>query len=359
MSMDFREAYEVSEVSAGFTGAVREARQEDAVAWNTFVFEHVDGTFFHRHEWSRVLRDAFGHSPRYLLAEQDGAIVGILPLAQVRSRLFGNTLVSTPFCVYGGIIATSSAPFLALQEAAVALAKRLDVDYLEMRNRRRAHPEWPVKDLYCTFRGPIRPESEANMQAIPRKQRAMVRKGIQRELETVVGSDVDTFYAMYSESLRNLGTPVFGKRFVKTLSEVFGQDVEILTIKHVGAPVCSVLSFRFRGEILPYYGGGTRAARAVAGNDFMYWQVMEHAREAGLTTFDFGRSKRGSGAFSFKRNWGFEPEQLHYEYFLNRSQVMPDLSPVNPRYERMIRIWQRLPLFAANTIGPLVARYLG
>ncbi|MCW5573975.1 MAG: FemAB family PEP-CTERM system-associated protein [Steroidobacteraceae bacterium] len=328
-------------------------------AWDAFVRAHPDGTFFHLSGWREVLRRAFGHRTHYLVALAGGEVRGVLPLAEVKSLLFGHALVSTPFCVYGGILAADEAAKQALEAQACALARELGVDHLEMRNRRRQHPDWPVKDLYVTFRKAIDADSERNLLAIPRKQRAMVRKGIQKGLRAEIDARADRHYAMYSESLRNLGTPVFAKRYLETLQDVFGADCEILTVLHGDEPVASVLSFYFRDEVLPYYGGGTQAARGVAGNDFLYWSVMERAREGGRRLFDYGRSKRGTGAFDFKANWGFEPEPLHYEYFLVGSREMPNLSPTNPKYEAMIRLWRRLPLALTQRIGPPLAKYLG
>jgi FemAB-related protein (PEP-CTERM system-associated) len=228
-----------------------------------------------------------------------------------------------------------------------------------MRNRRRLHPDWPSKDLHVTFRRPITSDAEKNLLAIPRKQRAMVRKAIQRGLQATLESDTGNLYAMYSESLRNLGTPVFGRRYLDLLQEVFGNDCEILCVRQDGRPIAAVLSFYFRREVLPYYGGGTATARAAAGNDFMYWAVMERARERGVDLFDFGRSKRESGSFDFKKNWGFEPEPLYYEYHLVRSRTVPNLSPTNPKYRMMIGLWQHMPLWLTRLVGPLVAGKLG
>ena len=338
---------------------VRQAVDGDAAAWNAFVLAQGEGTFFHRFEWAGVLRQAFGHKTYFLLAETEGKLSGVLPLAHVKSALFGNTLVSTPFCVYGGIVSSTVSAFEALQIAACELATRLGVDHLEMRNRRRSHPDWPVKDLYVSFQRQISTDSETNMLAIPRKQRAMVRKGMQKGLQMRLDNDVVDLYRMYAESLRNLGTPVVSRSYLQILRDTFGPDVEIVTITHNDVAVSSVMNFRFRDQILPYYGGGSSAARAVAANDFMYWQVMERARAQGLTSFDFGRSKRGTGAFDFKSNWGFEPQPLYYEYFLVRATQMPNLSPTNPTYSRPIQLWKRLPLPVANFVGPFVAKYLG
>lgn len=331
----------------------------DERRWNEFVDKHPEGTFFHLAQWQDVLRQAFGHRSHYLLAEAGGEIRGVLPLALVSSALFGRALISTPFCVYGGIVCDGPEAHHALTEAACALARQLKVDYLELRNRRRQHSQWPVKELYVTFRKPIAAESEANMLAIPRKQRAMVRKGIQKELRSRIDADARTHYALYSESLRNLGTPVFSRKYLETLRRVFGDACEILTVMHTDMPVASVLSFYFRDEVLPYYGGGGAAARPVAGNDFMYWEVMERARQRGVRIFDYGRSKRGTGSFDFKVHWGFEAEPLYYEYYLVRARAIPELNPTNPRYQKVIALWQRMPLWVTRTVGPLLARNLG
>jgi len=338
---------------------VRPAAEADGPAWNAFVYAEPEATFFHRIEWRDVLGRAFGHRSHYLLAERAGRIVGVLPLAEVKSALFGHSLISTPFCVYGGIVARDASSFRALEQGACGLAQRLGVDYLEMRNRAKRHEGWPSKDLYVTFRKPIDEDPEKNMLAIPRKQRAVVRKGIKEGCVAELDAGVERHYTMYSESLRNLGTPVFSRRYLEILREVFGADCDVLTVTHQGTPVSSCLNFYFRDEVLPYYGGGTLAARAVGGNDFMYWEIMERARQRGCRLFDYGRSKLGTGAYDFKRFWGFEPEALHYEYFLVRSKKMPNLSPTNPKYGRAIELWRRMPLALTQVIGPPLAKYLG
>jgi FemAB-related protein (PEP-CTERM system-associated) len=327
--------------------------------WNRFVLEHPEGTFFHRAEWQQVLKHAFGHRSHYLYAERGGQICAVLPLAEIKSALFGHSLVSTPFCVYGGILAADAEAFAALERKACELAKQLGVGYLEMRNRRRSHENWPSKDLYVTFRRPIDADAEKNMAAIPRKQRAMVRKGITKNLTTEIDAGTERLYDIYSESIRNLGTPVFARRYLRVLKETFGADCEVLSVVSEGQAVASVMSFYFRDEVLPYYGGSVLAARSVAGNDFMYWQVMERARARGSRLFDFGRSKRETGSFDFKAHWGFEPEPLCYEYFLVKAQKVPDLSPKNPKYERVISMWRKLPVPLTRLLGPPLARFLG
>ena len=338
---------------------VRTMTAADAARWDTFVLNCLEATFFHRAGWNRVIEQAFGHRTHFLLAECDGAIQGVLPLAQIKSRLFGHSLSSLPFCVYGGIAANTQEARIALDRAAQELAASLAVDYLEYRNLKPFHTEWPSKDLYVTFRKAIDPEVEQNMLAIPRKQRAMVRKGIKAGLQGEIDADTKRFFPAYSNSVHRLGTPVFPRRYFSLLKQTFGDDCEILTITLDGRIISSVMSFYFRDEVLPYYGGGTDEARAVAGNDFMYWDLMRRACEQGYKVFDYGRSKRGTGSFEFKKNWGFEAQPLHYEFQLHRAKAVPDHNPLNPKYQTFIKLWQRLPLPVANWLGPHIVKNLG
>ncbi|MEW6415613.1 MAG: FemAB family XrtA/PEP-CTERM system-associated protein [Pseudomonadota bacterium] len=339
--------------------AVRRLEAGDRGRWDDYVNAHPDATFFHRAGWQRVIGEAFGHRTHFLLAERGGEIVGVLPLAEIKSRLFGHSLGSLPFCAYGGILADHDAAYRALDGAAQALAQDLGVGALEYRNQSPQHAHWPTKDLYVTFKKAIEPEIEANLNAIPRKQRAMVRKGIKAGLVGEIDSGTRRFFDAYSESVHRLGTPVFSRRYFELLKDEFGDDCEILTITQNGTLIASVLSFYFRDEVLPYYGGGVAAARAVAGNDFMYWDLMRRACERGLKVFDFGRSKRGTGAFDFKKNWGFEPTPLYYEYFLVADDAVPEINPLNPKYRLFIEAWKRMPRGLANVIGPHIVKNLG
>ena len=337
------------------------AGDRDAAArWDAFVARCPSATFFHRAGWQQVIVEVFRHRTYFLYAERGGRIEAVLPLAHVRSRLFGRSLTSLPFAVYGGVAADSDEAAALLEDRAQALALELDVDHLELRNVAARHPDWPTQDLYVTFRKPIEADPEANMLAIPRKQRAMVRKGIKHGLASAIDATPERFFALYADNVRRHGTPALPRRYFETLARVFGTDCETLTVVDAqGTPVSSVVSFYFRDEVLPYYAGDAVAARDLAANDFKYWELMRRACERGLKVFDYGRSKQGTGSFSFKKNWGFEPAPLHYEYRLYRRDAIPQNNPMNPRYRALIALWRRLPLPVANLVGPHIARSLG
>jgi len=332
----------------------------EASRWDTYVAGCRGATFFHRSGWQRLIEDVFRHRTHFLYAERAGRIEGVLPLAHVKSLLFGDALVSLPFAVYGGVAADTPDAATALENEAQALARRLGVDHLELRNVAARHPDWPTQDLYVTFRREILADAEANLLAIPRKQRAMVRKGIKNGLRSEIDAAPDRFFALYADNVRRHGTPALPRQYFEALQHVFGADCEALTVVDAnGQPVSSVLSFYFRDEVLPYYAGDAVSARDLAANDFKYWELMRRACERGLKVYDYGRSKQGTGSFAFKKNWGFEPQPLHYEYRLYRGDAIPQNNPMNPRYRALIALWRRLPLPVANVIGPRLARSLG
>jgi len=337
------------------------ADRATAARWDDYVLACPQATFFHRAGWQTIVAEVFGHTTYFLYAEDaQGRIVGVLPLGHIHSRLFGNSLTSLPFTVYGGAVADSPEVADALEQEAQGIAKSLDVDHLELRYMEARHPDWPTQDLYVTFRKEILPTEEANMLAIPRKQRAMVRKGIKNDLRSEIDPTVDRFFALFADNVHRHGTPALPKKYFQALQRVFGADCEVLTVfAPDGRALSSVLSFYFRNEVLPYYAGDDEAARDLAANDFKYWELMRRACARGLKVFDYGRSKKGTGPYAFKKNWGFEPTQLHYAYRLYKRDSIPQNNPSNAKYKLLIATWRRMPIALANWLGPFIVRNLG
>jgi FemAB-related protein (PEP-CTERM system-associated) len=347
--------------------AVRTADIFDADAARTidaFVRGRADSSPFHLTAWSRAVAKGCGHKSHYLVAEDgDGIIAGILPLTEVRSALFGRAMVSAGFAVDGGILADSEIAAIALAERAVAVAKANNCPSIEMRGGA-APASWPLDtDTYVGFTRALAADDEAELLAIPRKQRAEVRRALGHDLSVEAGTskaDRAAHYHVYATSVRNLGTPVFPKRLFDAVLNEFGAHADILTIRQRGEPIASVLSLYHNGVVMPYWGGGTADARIWRANDLMYYALMLHARkEKGCAAFDFGRSKVGTGAASFKKNWGFEPMPLSYAKWVAEGHHAREINPLNPKYKLQVAVWKKLPLWLANQMGPLIAKGLG
>lgn len=340
--------------------ATRLADPGDRPAIARFLSQHPDATAFHRLEWLDAVERSTGHRLHILLSERDGAIRSLLPLHEVHSPLFGRALVSAGFAVGGGVVGEADEQVFA---AAQELAVRLNCGTLELRGGPLPQGEgWHVKaDCHAGFVTPLAADDEAQLLAIPRKQRAEVRRGLGHGMEVRTGrsaQDRAMHYAVYAESVRNLGTPVFPQRLFDAVMDAFADDADILTVCHEGRPLASVLSLYHRGAVLPYWGGGVFAARTMRANDVMYYALMNHARARGCDRFDFGRSKVDTGAYHFKRNWGFEPQPLSYAHWTADGQAPRDVNPLSPRYKAKIALWQKLPLAVANRIGPIIAQGL-
>ncbi len=343
------------------------AQADEARRIDAFVRDVKGATPFHLTAWSRAVAQACGQTSHYLVAEDaEGTIGGVLPLTEVHSPLFGRALVSSGFAVGGGVLCRAGGGCVAdLIAMARELAQRLSCPTLELRGGAMPAGAGWVHDetTYLGFVRDLAADDEGELLAIPRKQRAEVRRALGFELDVTVASDAaarDAHYAVYAESVRNLGTPVFPRALFAAVLNAFGDEADILTVRAGGAAVASVLSLYWRGSVMPYWGGGTTAARGLRANDLMYYALMCHARrEKGCTRFDFGRSKAGTGPAAFKRNWGFEGEPLAYAKLALDGGEIRDVNPMSPRYRMQVAAWQRLPLSLANRIGPMIARGLG
>lgn len=329
-----------------------------------FVRAHPGATPFHLPEWSTATARACGQQARYLVAERgDGSIAGVLPLTAIRSALFGKALVSAGFAVGGGILADAPGAIPALASGAWTLAEELGIASVELRGGPVPDDSWHEDtETYLGFARDLAADDEAELLAIPRKQRAEVRKALVTELTIETGRDprdLTAHYAVYAESVRNLGTPVFPRALFAEVLGAFGESADILTVRANGEAVASVLSLYMNGTVYPYWGGGTHGARALRANDAMYFALMRHARERGCTRFDFGRSKAGTGPAAFKKNWGFEGVPLGYAVRTAAGAAPRVVNPLSPKYRLQVAVWKKLPLWLANRAGPLIARGLG
>jgi len=343
--------------------AVKSYSNADAAVWDDYVRRAGHATFCHLSGWMRVIERTWGHQSHGLYAEREGQIVGVLPLFHVAGPLFGSMLVSTPNAVYGGVVADDDRVHDRLIEAAKSLAAQLRVDYLELRDTRNGegtNAGFHRSDLYVTFDHPITPDEDALMKSFPRDIRRMIRQGARHGLSSEFGcaESLDDFYEVYATSVRNLGTPVFPKKLFAEFLREFPGESDILVIRQDRRVAGAVMNFYFRDAVMPYYGGAYPEFYRAGVNNFMYWELMQGAARRGYTRFDFGRSKRGTGAYEFKRGWGMTETPLPYKFFLVRAKRAPNLNPMNPKFKLMIEAWKRLPLSLTKLIGPMIVKYL-
>ena len=304
------------------------------------------------------MEDIYGYSPRYLVAVDSGTIRGVLPLFLVKNFIIGKVLISSPFAVYGGILADTEEIKQAIGERLTKLGRELGVEHIELRNA------WPEQVLhgsninrYVTFTRAVSPDEDAILAELPFKKRNKIRKGLKNNFSMrIQDTDCRTFEDLHSRTLRRLGTPNFPPRLFPALLTNFGGKADIREVVFEDKVVAACLNFYFRDQMHTYYAASDPQYLSLAPNDFMYYDHLRWAGKNGYQTFDFGRSKLGSGTIEYKRYWGTTMRELPYEVLLINRKEVPNFSPQNPKFERAIKIWQKLPLPVTRALGPHFVR---
>jgi FemAB-related protein (PEP-CTERM system-associated) len=326
--------------------------------WDAYLESHPEGTIFHLTKWKRAVEKTFGHRAVFIWALEGNVPVGVLPLFLVNT-LKGKALVSVPYAVYGGVVADRPDIAEELLAAAQEIAARYKCKYIEMRKREANELDLPETDLYVTF-GKELPESpEACLASVPRKSRAAIRNGRKKfKLRSEFTNEFDTLHDLYALNVRRLGSPVIPFSFLTNLRTEFGDAMDVQHVLFEDRVVCCVLNFWWRDMVVPFYSGSDLNYFFTQCNNVMYCDLMEEALRRGARQFDFGRSRRDTGPYSFKVNMGFEPKTLHYQYVLLGLSEVPKINPANPMFELPRRIWSHLPLAVTKLVGPQLLKYI-
>jgi FemAB-related protein (PEP-CTERM system-associated) len=342
----------------------------DPGRWNAFVARNQRATAYHRIEWKGVVERAFRHETRYLTAETDIGVVGILPLVLFRSRLFGRFAVSMPFANYGGVVADSEQAAAALLAAAVDLARKDGAEYLELRHTGQLFPRLQAKRHKVGMTVALQASPDDQWQAIDRKLRNQVRKAEKSGLTVVSGGEelLARFYGVFARNMRDLGTPVYSIRWFQEILRTFPASSRIFAVSSGEQTVAaSFMLWKPAGlqkrppsgaTIEVPWASALREFNPLCPNVFLYWHMMRFAIESGFSRFDLGRCTPGEGTFHFKKQWGAEPQELVWEYWTADGGRLPDLSPKNPKFARAIAVWQRLPVGLTKVLGPPIVRHI-
>ena len=326
--------------------------------WNRFVAAHPEATGYHRAEWRRVFERGLGHRCHYLAVRSGAVVRGVLPLVEIRSRLFGRALSSLPYVNYGGLLASTPAAAEALLSAANELTVKRRLQFVVLRHRRQQLSQLPVRTHKVTMLLPLETDTERMWTALDRKVRNQVRKGEKSGLETLSGGAelLDDFYGVFAQNMRDLGTPVYGRQLFAEILGQFPTDARIHLVRLSGATIAGALSYGWNHVVEVPSASSLKEHRSLCPNHLMYWHIIKQAIAEGRTVFDFGRSTPGDGTYHFKEQWGAAPEQLWWEYSLSGGAELPSADRHDASYQRRIEYWKKMPLPVANLLGPRIAR---
>lgn len=339
---------------------VNVSTENETIKWDRYVQDHPHATGYHLSAWRKVVTHAFGHQTFYFMAQnQQGEVRGVLPLVLLSSKLFGRFLVSMPFVNYGGVLADSDEPRDRLLTAALAIAQETDAAHLELRQQTPDLP-WLSKRHKVSMHLPLPRDFDTLWKAFPSKLRSQIRRAQREEMTVRIdGVDLlDPFYEVFSRGMRDLGTPVYGKSFFRTILETFNKEARIVVVSRHKNPLAVGFVYGFGTTLEIPWAASDRRYNRFAPNMLLYNSTLEYACREGFRVFDFGRSTVDSGTFRFKQQWGAEPIPLYWYYWLKEGNHLPELNPQNQKYRLAVQIWKQLPLIGTKIIGPSIAKHL-
>jgi len=328
---------------------VRPYRDADAARWDAYVASRPESHFGQRSAWKRLTERSFGVRSRYALAERAGAVCGVLPLFEKP----GETLFSAP----GGLLADDEEAAAALLAPARERVGRDGLRWLELRDQRVAWPGLATSTEHVTLELRLQRDAEAQWKAFDAKLRNQVRKGEKSAFALRWGREgLGDFHRVLLENLRDLGTPVRGAGYFRRALDALGDDADLLVMDLDGRPVGAMFTVAHGARMTDPWASSLRRVLARCPNHVLYWAAVRRAIERGLATFDFGRSQRTSGTYSFKTQWGAEPVQLYYQYALAPGVALPTLESQKGAFAAAVAVWRRLPLPVASALGEIVRR---
>jgi FemAB-related protein (PEP-CTERM system-associated) len=328
-------------------------------AWDSFVQSVGDATPYHQFKWKTVITASFGHPCHYLGAvDNNGDWQGVLPLVHMRSKFFGNFLISVPFVNYGGLLYKNDSAKDLLLEEAERLRSSLGATHVELRHAGRSLRGIQTRQNKVSMFLDLAPDIDSQWHAFHAKLRNQIRKAEKSGLQFMVGhlELLDGFYTVFARNMRDLGTPVYGKTFFRQILEVFPDSTRIFAVYHAKRMIAAGIGSWFKNTLEIPWASSISDYKMFCPNNMLYWEAIRFAIGKGFNRLDFGRSTPNEGTYNFKKQWGAQPVQLYWQYLLDGHNTMPDLSPSNPKYQAAIRIWQRLPLSATRMLGPMIVR---
>lgn len=332
--------------------------ESDGQRWNSFLEECDGASFYHLFGWKSINELCFGHRCSFLAAIRSGSLVGVLPLVDMRSRLFGKILCSMPFVNYGSVCSLDREAESALLSEAKKIVRERNIDYLELRGMVRVNDDLPTREHKVSMMLDLACDADAVWNSFKSKHRTEIRRSYKNGLRVAAGGRelLDAFYAMLVAGWRRMGTPIYQKAYFRTILDVFPDTTRIFVALHDEKPVAAAFNGYYRGVVEGMWLGIDPTCKTLNANNVLYWEMIKHACESGMQVFHFGRSNVGSGGEFFKSKWNASPKQLYWQYYPGSSKSIPQLNVQNPKFSLAIKMWQKLPLRATTLLGPMIAR---
>ena len=359
--------------------------------WDDYIRLHPGGTLYHLAGWRRIIKNSYGHKGYYLMAVENGfknsvskndpIIKGVLPLIHIKNILFGNSLISVPFCDYGGILADDLNTEKELARSAIRLAERLKANEIELRNihlkqsfdrnnigRSTSSPEFTTDNWHFQIRShkvrmlfELPDSADKLMNSFKSKLRSQIRKAMRSGLKVKIGGPelLDDFYSVFTSNMKELGSPVHSKKIFENVIGEYKEKSSIMTVYQDGKPLAGSVVVGFKDTLENPWASSLREYSKLNPNMLLYWAMLEYGCENGYKKFDFGRSSPGEGTYRFKKQWGANAVPLHWQYISHKRKNYGNPISEDSKYQVASRIWKRLPEPVTKVVGPHLRKYIG
>jgi serine/alanine adding enzyme len=334
------------------------AREQDRVAWNQFVFNSPKSSIYHLKNWQDIIEKSYKNKTYYLMAREGNQIIDILPMVFIRNILTGNSLTSLPYVNYGGFCSDNPLAHEMLMQEAAEIAHTLDAKYVEIRETQELPGfPYPSKQEKVTLQIALPSNADTLWKQLDPKVRNQVRKATRASISFKLGGldYLDLFYPVFLRNMRDLGSPGHSYAFFKEIFLTFPEQTKIACLflgdKVIGGAI--LLSYKDRMEVP--WASSLRKYFHYCPNNLLYWEILKYTCEQKIPIFDFGRSTMNSGPYKFKMQWGAQPKQLFWYYYLNGDKAVPQSS------KKMLfisNIWKQLPCILTGNLGPVLRKHL-
>lgn len=331
---------------------------DEVIAWNDYVAKQSAASIHHLSQWRDILKKTYSINSYYFYAlDQHQQIVGILPLTRLRSRLFGDMFVSMPYFQRGGAIANHPLIEQKLMAVANEKAAQLGIDHIEYRDNI-PRDGLPVTSHKVNMVLALPDSVNTLWHNFTPKLRAQIKRPQRLTPQVVIGGKefLDDFYRVYTRNMRDLGSPAHSKQLVENILYYFPEKSWIIVIRLDNKPVSAGLLLGYADTMEIPLASTIRKVNPHSMNMLLYWEVLQLATRQGYKNFDFGRSGKDTGTYRFKKQWGAQPQQMYWHYWLSNVNELPALNPSNPKYALMIKLWKKLPVILTRWVGPSIVK---
>jgi FemAB-related protein (PEP-CTERM system-associated) len=338
---------------------ITELGKKDERAWDEYILKSEHSTFYHQIGWRNVVEKTYKHKPIYLIAKANSELRGVLPLFLIKSIFFGKKLVSVPFAPYGGVCSDNKAIENALIEEAKGITDEYRVDYLELRTSSENNILGLIsKSVYVTSILELDPDPAVVWnERLKRNKRKTIVKSEKRNLTLEWTNKTTGFYNMYAQNMRELGSPVHSNKFFENILQEFPDNSKVLTVSRDGNVLYAAFYLFYKDTVINSWSSTLEEYRKFYPTDFGIWNAIKYSCENGYRHYDLGRSQENSTNIKFKMRWSAETKHLHYKFYLNKAKEVPNITSTNPNRQLFAKVWSKLPLGLATTVGPLIRKH--